>query len=195
MLLCAHSCTQFCCTENFVNLCAQLGCAGGIAPGTSASIEIFTADLLIPSSGIQASFTYKLAGHQLTSLELWCWFEPSNGPMHQTPSTQPSGGKSHGVVSGDLQTAAVNSVQAAGNSTGDSNSTACGQSGDSLQPHQDSKLGSQLRTGQQTVALLGRRDAEDAGKDKRQRVLAMLQPQGCVVIGPSQQAQHAVLSQ
>lgn len=68
-----------------VAACAQvLTCAGSVAAGTSASIEVFTADLLIPSPGIQASFTYKLADRQQSPFELWCWFEPSNGTDHQT---------------------------------------------------------------------------------------------------------------
>ena len=53
--------------------------AGVVHPGTSSSVEIFTADLLIPEPGLQVAFTFKpnLPASQL-SLELWCWMEPSN---------------------------------------------------------------------------------------------------------------------
>ena len=53
--------------------------AGAVKPGTSGSVEIFTADLLIPEPGLRVAFTFKpsLPASQL-SLELWCWMEPSN---------------------------------------------------------------------------------------------------------------------
>ena len=42
-------------------------------------MEIFTADLLIPLAGLCVSFTYKPpAQPTATTLELWCWMEPSN---------------------------------------------------------------------------------------------------------------------
>ncbi len=53
--------------------------AGNVAPGASASVEIFTADLLIPEPGLHVSFTYKPPAQPTpTHLELWCWMEPSN---------------------------------------------------------------------------------------------------------------------
>ncbi|DBB01203.1 TPA: hypothetical protein ACH3X1_001085 [Trebouxia sp. C0004] len=57
--------------------CLQI--KGHVAPGASASMEIFTADLLIPEPGLHVSFTYKPPAHLTpTHLELWCWMEPSN---------------------------------------------------------------------------------------------------------------------
>lgn len=53
--------------------------AGAVKPGTSRSVEVFTADLVIPESGLRVAFTFKptMPASQI-SLELWCWMEPSN---------------------------------------------------------------------------------------------------------------------
>ncbi|KAL0046963.1 hypothetical protein WJX82_003119 [Trebouxia sp. C0006] len=56
--------------------CLQI--KGNVAPGVSASVEIFTADLLIPEPGLYVSFTYKAPAQPTpTHMELWCWMEPS----------------------------------------------------------------------------------------------------------------------
>ena len=48
-------------------------------------MEIFTADLLIPLAGLCVSFTYKPpAQPTATTLELWCWMEPSNSAADAT---------------------------------------------------------------------------------------------------------------
>lgn len=61
--------------------------AGAVKPGTSSSIEIFTADLVIPGPGLQVAFTFKpsLPASQL-QLELWCWMEPSNSNRTDIPT-------------------------------------------------------------------------------------------------------------
>ncbi|KAL0029243.1 hypothetical protein WJX79_005154 [Trebouxia sp. C0005] len=57
--------------------CLQI--KGSVAPGASASVQIFTADLLIPEPGLHVNFTYQPPAHPTpTHLELWCWMEPSN---------------------------------------------------------------------------------------------------------------------
>ena len=61
--------------------------AGAVKPGTSSSVKIFTADLLIPQPGLQVAFTFKptMPASQI-SLELWCWMEPSNGSSGDAPT-------------------------------------------------------------------------------------------------------------
>lgn len=62
--------------------------AGAVKPGTSGSVEIFTADLLIPAPGLRVAFTYKpsMPASQL-QLELWCWMEPSNSDSDTAGTT------------------------------------------------------------------------------------------------------------
>lgn len=52
---------------------------GSVQPDSSASVELFKADLLIPRPGLQVTFTYRpLSPPTPTELQLWCWMEPSN---------------------------------------------------------------------------------------------------------------------
>ena len=128
-------------------------CAGSVAPGTSASVEIFTADLLISQPGIQASFTYKPASSQQTPLELWCWFEPSNDRVH--------------VDTDFLKGAAKHSE-------GRDNTRQKGSHGVANQ-------GTDQGTGDRGVDV------------EQQRVVAMLQPEGCVLVCPSHTRESSTL--
>lgn len=53
--------------------------AGAVKPGTSSSVEIFPADLLIPQPGLRVAFTFQpTMPFRQMALELWCWMEASN---------------------------------------------------------------------------------------------------------------------
>ena len=82
--------------------------AGTVLPGASNSVEIFTADLLIPEPGLHVTFTHKPPPHYSpTSLELWCWMEPSNTAGFT------AAGASLGADASSLDTAAPSASAAA----------------------------------------------------------------------------------
>lgn len=89
--LVASSCSDFAFRSGS---CLQI--KGNVAPGASASVEIFTADLLIPEPGLHVSFTYKPPAHPSpTHLELWCWMEPSNTATASAPAPASAASSSH----------------------------------------------------------------------------------------------------
>ena len=160
-------------------------CAGSVVPGTSASVEIFTADLLIPQPGIQASFTYKLASNQQTPLELWCWFEPSNSPFPAGLTPQGGGKPSLDVPPSAHATTTDSNAQSA--------SGISGRIADAMRHPEDYNR----QPGSHKGVVQAEEQSKERGPDvKQQRVLAMLQPEGCIVVCPPHlRESSALLSQ
>ena len=114
--LAPHCSTVLCCVLDACKVCSLLTCtlcmlyrlhapklecltatllsahAGSVAPGSSASVELFKADLLIPPPGLQVTFTYKPPSPPTpTTLQLWCWMEPSNAAHIDAGDTDDAG--------------------------------------------------------------------------------------------------------
>ena len=130
--------------------------AGAVKPGTSSSVEIFTADLLIPGPGLRVAFTFKpsLPASQL-SLELWCWMEPSNSSSADTLTTSETAAK---------DVTAIHSEAPASESGA-----------------RASELGA---TGNESVAQASESGGRGSGSGAK--VLAMLQANGVVIITDEQ---------
>ncbi len=98
--------------HSIIGVSSRLLYAGAVGPGKSSSVEIFTANLLIPQPGLRVSFTYKPhAQDTTTSLELWCWMEPSNTATAATADARSSDLASSRLVAADSATAGTAPVE------------------------------------------------------------------------------------
>lgn len=147
--------------------------------------------MLIPQPGLEASFTVKLTDHRQVSLELWCWFEPSNNPEPHAASPLLNRDLNHHNIDIVSQRTLAASLHHAGG-TAQSGSTAGGPSEDMLQQEQD--MDPAWQSGQSQRMSVSSSDTGSAEGGK-QRVLAMLQPEGYVIIRPVQEPHGAVHSQ
>lgn len=150
--------------------------AGAVAPGTSGSVEIFTADLLIPGPGLRVAFTYKpsLPASQL-QLELWCWMEPSNSGDAGTTTGTGSLADDGSAVKGTESGARAGDAGARGSGSGAKQSESGARSSESRAASGESG----------TIAnKSGGRTSESGatGSGSGVRMLAMLQANGAVIV-------------